>query len=81
MTQRTLLQAFHWYYPGEGRLWPDVEEKAASPVAMGITDVWLSPVYKGSAVGLSVGYDVYDLFDGTAGRRHAGARRDAGGQP
>lgn len=63
MAQRTLLQAFHWYYPGEGRLWPDLEEKAVSLAEMGITDVWLPPVYKGSAGGHSVGYDVYDLFD------------------
>jgi alpha-amylase len=63
MPQRTLLQAFHWYYPGEGRLWPDIEEKAASLAGMGITDVWLPPAYKGSAGGHSVGYDVYDLFD------------------
>ena len=31
--------------------------------AMGITDVWLPPAYKGSAGGFSVGYDTYDLFD------------------
>ena len=63
MTQRTVLQAFHWYYPGDGRLWPDIEEKAALLADMGITDVWLPPAYKGSAGGHSVGYDVYDLFD------------------
>ncbi|MCM5554545.1 alpha-amylase [Pleomorphomonas sp. NRK KF1] len=63
MVQRTLLQAFHWYYPGDGRLWPDIEEKAASLADMGVTDVWLPPVYKGAAGGQSVGYDVYDLFD------------------
>ncbi len=63
MVQRTLLQAFHWYYPGEGKLWTDIEEKAAALAKMGITDVWLPPPYKGSAGGMSVGYDVYDLFD------------------
>jgi alpha-amylase len=63
MAPRTLLQAFHWYYPGEGRLWRDIEEKAVSLAEIGITDVWLPPVYKGSAGGFSVGYDVYDLFD------------------
>ncbi|MCM5557396.1 alpha-amylase [Pleomorphomonas sp. JP5] len=63
MVQRTLLQAFHWYYPGGGHLWPFLEEKAASLAEMGITDVWLPPVYKGAMGSQSVGYDVYDLFD------------------
>lgn len=63
MAQRTLLQAFHWYTPGDGHLWPDLEGKAASLADMGITDVWLPPVYKGAAGAASVGYDVYDLYD------------------
>lgn len=63
MPQRTLLQAFHWYTPGDGHLWKDIEDKAASWAEMGITDVWLPPIYKGAAGGYSVGYDVYDLFD------------------
>lgn len=63
MTQRTLLQFFHWYTQDGGGLWKDVAEKAESLAAMGITDVWLPPAYKGSAGGFSVGYDTYDLFD------------------
>lgn len=63
MAGRTLMQFFHWYYPDGGRLWSEVADKAASLAAMGITDVWLPPAYKGSAGGYSVGYDTYDLFD------------------
>ena len=63
MTQRTLLQFFHWNYPDGGRLWNEVAEKAESLATMGITDVWLPPAYKGASGGYSVGYDTYDLFD------------------
>lgn len=63
MAGRTLLQFFHWYLPPGGGHWADLAQKAASLKAMGITDVWLPPAYKGAAGGMSVGYDVYDLFD------------------
>jgi hypothetical protein len=38
MTQRTLLQFFHWYYPDGGSLWKEVEDKAETlaPTAGGI---------------------------------------------
>ncbi|HEY0275342.1 MAG TPA: alpha-amylase, partial [Paenirhodobacter sp.] len=63
MTGRTLLQFFHWYSPEGGVLWDELADKAKSLSAMGITDVWLPPAYKGAAGGHSVGYDSYDLFD------------------
>ena len=63
MAGRTLLQFFHWNYQDGGRLWKEVEEKAGALSAMGITDVWLPPAYKGASGGSSVGYDTYDLFD------------------
>ncbi|MDI1296217.1 MAG: alpha-amylase, partial [bacterium] len=63
MSARTLVQFFHWYYPGGGQLWNEVSDKAASLAAMGITDVWLPPAYKGASGAYSVGYDSYDLFD------------------
>lgn len=63
MGNRTLLQFFHWYYPDGGKLWNEVAEKAGSLAKMGVTDVWLPPIYKGAAGGFSVGYDTYDLFD------------------
>lgn len=63
MSNRTLLQFFHWYTPDGGKLWGEVGEKAQSLADMGVTDVWLPPSYKGAAGGYSVGYDTYDLFD------------------
>lgn len=63
MAQKTLLQAFHWYLPGDGYLWPALAGAAADLAGMGITDVWLPPASKGALGARSVGYDVYDLFD------------------
>jgi alpha-amylase len=63
MTKRTLFQFFHWYSPGDGRLWKEVSAKAADLAALGITDAWLPPAYKGASGNQSVGYDTYDLFD------------------
>jgi alpha-amylase len=62
MRPRTLLQSFHWYTPG-GRLWADLAAEAPGLARMGITDVWLPPACKGASGAVSVGYDVYDLFD------------------
>lgn len=64
MTKKTtLLQFFHWYYPGDGKLWQEAAERAPALAELGITDLWLPPAYKGAAGGYSVGYDSYDLFD------------------
>lgn len=59
----TMIQYFHWYTPGEGKLWNEVKEKAEWLSSLGITSVWLPPAYKGAAGGYSVGYDTYDLYD------------------
>ena len=59
----TIFQFFHWYYPGEGKLWSDVISQADHLQYAGVTHVWLPPAYKSSAGGNGVGYDVYDLFD------------------
>ncbi len=63
MNNLTLLQFFHWYYPTGGKLWLEVAERAAALAELGMTAVWLPPVYKGQGGADSVGYDVYDLFD------------------
>ncbi|WP_435926917.1 alpha-amylase [Dryocola sp. BD613] len=63
MRNPTLLQCFHWYSPGGGELWSEVEALAPNLNKIGINMVWLPPAYKGSSGGYSVGYDVYDLFD------------------
>ena len=63
MQNDTLFQFFHWYYPQDGSLWNKLSEDAEKLSEMGITAVWLPPAYKASAGGMSVGYDVYDLYD------------------
>ncbi|MEL0252266.1 MAG: alpha-amylase family glycosyl hydrolase, partial [Novosphingobium sp.] len=63
MTNRTLIQFFHWYTPVDGQLWSQVRGEAERLAGMGITDVWLPPACKGASGGHSVGYDAYDLFD------------------
>ncbi|MBO9198290.1 alpha-amylase [Rhizobium sp. 16-449-1b] len=62
MSKRTVFQFFHWYSQ-RGSLWKEVSERAAELAALGISDVWLPPAYKGASGAESVGYDTYDLFD------------------
>lgn len=59
----TLMQAFHWYLPPDGKLWKELQEKATDLAAAGFTALWLPPAYKGQGGGYDVGYGVYDLFD------------------
>jgi alpha-amylase len=58
-----MMQYFHWYSPGDGSLWKQLEEKAPELAAAGVSAVWLPPAYKGDGGGYDVGYGVYDLFD------------------
>ena len=63
MHNSTLIQFFHWYYPGHGVLWKEFTKKTSRLSKSGITAVWLPPPFKGGAGAASVGYDIYDLFD------------------
>ncbi len=63
MQKGTLLQFFHWYYPEDGSLWNKLKKDARYLADAGITAVWLPPAFKASGGGLSVGYDVYDIYD------------------
>ncbi len=58
-----MIQFFHWYSEGDGKLWEEVKKQADYLKELGITSVWLPPAYKASGGGYSVGYDPYDLFD------------------
>jgi len=58
----TLIQFFHWYYRDK-TLWNDFASETAHLSQLGVTHAWLPPPYKGGTGTLSVGYDVYDLFD------------------
>ena len=59
----TMIQIFHWYSEGDGKLWKHAEEQSKHLSELGITSVWFPPAYKGTNGGYSVGYDAYDLFD------------------
>jgi len=63
MQNGVMLQFFHWYYPADGSLWNKLKNEAQQISAMGITAVWLPPAFKADTGGMSVGYDVYDLYD------------------
>ncbi len=63
MQNLTLLQFFHWYLPADGSLWNQLVTEARHLKEVGIDIVWLPPAYKAAAGGLSVGYDIYDLYD------------------
>lgn len=59
---RTMMQYFEWYLANDGLWWKRCAAKAANLAALGITDVWLPPAYKGVSQS-DVGYGVYDTYD------------------
>jgi alpha-amylase len=63
MINGTILQAFHWYLPDDGKLWNQLKADAAKLAGMGITALWLPPAGKGTEGGRSIGYDSYDIYD------------------
>lgn len=63
MMNGTMIQYFHWYTEGDGKLWEEVQQNAKYLAELGINMVWLPPAYKANGGGFSVGYDPYDLFD------------------
>lgn len=63
ISNQTLIQFFHWYYPGGGVLWNHFAKETHRLSRLGITAAWLPPPSKGGTGAASVGYDVYDLFD------------------
>lgn len=63
MINGTILQAFHWYLPDDGKLWNQLKAEAPKLADMGITALWLPPAGKGTEGGRSIGYDSYDIYD------------------
>ncbi len=59
---RTMMQYFEWYLTNDGLWWKRCAAKAPNLSALGITDVWLPPAYKGASQN-DVGYGVYDTYD------------------
>ena len=60
---RKLMQYFEWYLKPENKLWKKVTANANYISAIGITDVWLPPAYKGAGGKYDAGYAAYDLYD------------------
>ena len=58
----TMMQYYEWFLPNDGQLWNKLAADAEHLQEMGITAVWLPPMYKGAHQD-SNGYDVYDLWD------------------
>lgn len=63
MVNGVMLQAFHWYTPGDGSLWTGLAGRASELASAGFSAVWLPPAYKGCAGTNDVGYGVYDMYD------------------
>lgn len=60
---KTMIQFFEWYLPDHGCHWQQAAHQAKNLAWTGINMVWLPPVYKGASGKISVGYDVYDMYD------------------
>ena len=58
----TMMQYFEWYLPNDGFWWKRCAAKAGRLAALGISEVWLPPAYKGTSQE-DVGYGVYDMYD------------------
>ena len=52
---KTLMQYFEWYLRPENKLWNKAIANAQYLSAIGITDVWLPPAYKGAGGKYDVG--------------------------
>lgn len=62
MENGILFQAFEWYLSDDGNYYKDMVEKLDELKSMGVTAIWLPPVYKATGSN-DVGYGSYDLFD------------------
>ena len=60
---KTLMQYFEWYLRPENKLWNKAIANAQYLSAIGITDIWFPPAYKGAGGKYDVGYSAYDLYD------------------
>lgn len=63
MSNITLFQFFHWYYPNDCSLWKFCAEQAPFLKKLGVSYVWLPPATKSANGRAEPGYAVYDLFD------------------
>lgn len=62
MENGLLFQGFEWYLSGDGRYYDDMILKLDELKEIGVTAIWLPPVYKATGTN-DVGYGSYDLYD------------------
>lgn len=58
----TMMQYFEWFTEADGKHWQRLKEDAKHLHDIGITAVWIPPVFKGVTIN-DVGYGTYDLYD------------------
>ena len=61
-TNTTLLKAWEWYAPADGKQYRRLTAACSSLKQIGIDQLWLPPGCKAGHHG-SNGYDTYDLYD------------------
>lgn len=57
-----MFQGFEWYLPDDGKYYKDMLLKLDDLKEMGVTAIWLPPVYKATGTN-DTGYGPYDLYD------------------
>ncbi len=57
-----LLQTFEWYLVDDGKHYINIKNDLKHIKDLGITAIWLPPVFKGLGTN-DVGYGIYDLYD------------------
>lgn len=62
MDNGLLFQAFEWYLSDEGNYYKDMILKLDELKDIGVTAIWLPPVYKATGTN-DPGYGAYDLYD------------------
>jgi alpha-amylase len=62
MDNGVMFQAFEWYLPDNGDYYKDMALKLDELKEMGVTAIWLPPVYKATGTN-DPGYGPYDLYD------------------
>ncbi|WP_370646088.1 alpha-amylase [Sporolactobacillus sp. STSJ-5] len=62
MENGMMMQYFEWHLANDGKHWERLKADAEHLAAIGISAVWLPPVFKCSKQE-DVGYSIYDLYD------------------
>lgn len=57
-----MMQYFEWHTEADGQHWNRLKDDAKHLSEIGVSSVWIPPVFKGTSVD-DVGYGIYDLYD------------------